>query len=189
MNQKTTFFSLLLVIALGFSFWAMHYHFQGRPPILSKRTETPDTFMLKAAYMRFDKEGQLHDKISVPRMVHYQTNDVSDFNHPNLIIYGEKKQQPWHISADYGRSQHGAEQIHLWSHVNIQQPNSPDHPGLAIATSSLVIYPKTQIALTDQAVTIKQPDAVVTSVGLRANFKTDQVELLSHAHAIYNIKD
>lgn len=183
MSQRTFILITLLILALIFSVWLIH-NMMGHSHSSSTTANSPDAFMINATYLRTDINGNPRSRIHVSKMIHYQANDMSDFSNPEIFLY-DTNHAPWHITATYGQSQSGIQQVHLWDNVVIHQAAGANNSEMNITTSSLIIFPETESASTDQPITITQPGAVVNSVGLRANLHKGEVQLLSRAHGVY----
>lgn len=183
MTKRSLLLSILLSVALTYSGWLI-LQSANNPKNLTNQADTPDAFMINASYLRLDQDGNPHSRIYTPKMIHYAANDVSHFMSPHIIMYG-KDDAPWDITSDKGNSESGVTQIHLHDNVKIHQPAGPNNNELTMTTTSLTIHPNTKTAETDQAVTIIQPGTVITSVGLQADLKKGEVDLLSQAKGIY----
>lgn len=182
--SKQSFFSFtLLLVALGFSGWLFYTNNISKMTVAHNHAKTPDAFMVNASYLSFNAAGKLGNSFQIARMMHF-SNNQSLFTKPALVIYGENK-EPWHIMANYGQSQMGIQEVHLWNDVVIHRPAGIKDHEMTITTNSLTIFPQIQSALTNQAITISQPGITVNSTGLRANLKKGEIELLSKEKATY----
>lgn len=184
MTKRTFFLATILIFALIFSGYLIRQITSNRATAAHNSTDTPDSFMVNATYLRMDQNGNLHNKIFVTKMLHYTNNNMSDFTNPKVIIYG-KDQSPWNITANYGQSEAGIEKVYLWNNVKIHQAASTNNSEMTITTTKLTIFPQTQSAETDQPITIIQPGEQVNSVGLKANLQKGEVQLLSQAKGVY----
>lgn len=184
MSKQSFISALLLLTALLFSVWFIYKSDHTATTIAHNSKTTPDAFMIGAEYASFDVNGQLRNSIIVPKMLHYPANNVSEFTDPSMVFYSNKA-EPWHVSANSGQSQGGIEEIHLWDNVRIHQPAGPKNREVTINTNSLTIFPREESVITNAPITIKQPGAEVYAVGLRANLKKGEVQLLSGAKAVY----
>lgn len=182
--QRTLYLSALLVGALAFSAWLIQKIGSENSSANRNLSDTPDAFMVKAIYTRMDDQGSLHNQIYTSSMTHYSKNDVSKFTNPRIIIYTQDR-QPWDVTSEQGISRHGINEVTLQNNVKVHQTAGPNNQELTLTTSSLTIFPESQTAHTDQAVTIIQPGTVINSVGLQADLKKGEVELLSKARGVY----
>jgi lipopolysaccharide export system protein LptC len=184
MSKQTFISGLLLLTALFFSVWFI-YKTDHKPTTTAHNSKTtPDAFMVGAEYVSFDTNGKPRNSITVLKMMHYPANNASEFTDPSMVFYSDKG-EPWHVSANSGQSQAGISEIHLWNNVKIHQPAGPKNREITITTTSLTIFPSEESVITNAPITIKQPGAEVYSVGLRADLKKGEVQLLSGARAVY----
>lgn len=184
MSKRTLLFSLILFLALVVSLWLIHRSLSqpAQKPVDVKKT--PDAFMKDAVYMSFDEEGNLHNKISTKKMVHYAYDNMSNFIKPDIIFFASNR-APWYVSADNGQSKDGIDVVNLSNNVKIYEPASKTNHELTITTSNLIIFPKLKTVKTSEPITIIQPGTIVNAVGLNADLKKGEVVLLSHAQGIF----
>jgi len=146
----------------------------------------PDSYMTGVTATRLNLKGQLQDELRSPLMIHYLKDDKTDLTTPHFIIYNEGTDNPpWNVYANYGQAQHGVDTIQLWDNVKLQQPAGPQNAAITMVTSAMTIYPQPQTAVTNQPVKVWQLGSVVNSVGLKANMKTGEIDLLSQARGKY----
>lgn len=182
--QRTLYLSALLVVALAFSAWLIQEINSDATSTAHNLSDTPDSFMLKAIYTRTNEQGNLENQIYASKMTHYSQDDVSKFTDPQIIIFTQDR-KPWNITAQQGVSLHGITQVTLQNNVKVHQSAGPNNQELTLTTSSLTIFPQQQTAQTDQPVKIIQPGTVINSVGLKADMKKGEVDLLSKARGVY----
>jgi lipopolysaccharide export system protein LptC len=90
------------------------------------------------------------------------------------------------VASDTARVERGAERITLEGAVRLRQfPQDARQPGVALDTRDLLVLPEQSYAETAQAVVITQGAHTLKSVGLKADFKNDQFELLSQVRGSY----
>lgn len=182
MNQKTLWFSIILLIGAGLSIFLMLIREHK-----TAEMEQPggvNAFMIKPTYKAYDKEGQLHSQIDAFQMKHYVRNDTSTFNDPKILIYTDDR-IPWHITSKHGKSQNGTKKLFLYDDVVLHQPQQPNHPEITINTSELTIYPARSFAETNKNVQIKRPGTVIHGKGIEANLKKGIVKLLTESRGVY----
>lgn len=144
----------------------------------------PDAFMHNVSYSQYDDQGLLHSHLSTALIVHYPWENSSHFNHPNYLIYTDKR-VPWRVVANQGKSQGGSRQVYLWDHVKIHESQQSMEPETTIVTRTLTIFPNRSFAEADKDVTITQPNSTVQAIGMTADLKHGIVHLLSHSRGIY----
>lgn len=144
-----------------------------------------DFYMQGVTATRFDKQGQLVSSLYSPKVTHYPHQDTYLLENPDIQLREENNPQPWQIRAYHGKALHQMTYVELWEDVRIHQNNSSAHPTTTILTSFLIVKPKIKYAETDKPVTFLQPGTRINSIGMRAYFNQQKVELLSHARGYY----
>lgn len=183
-SGKQYIYGFIVLISLGFMGW-----YYAQPPQhsnISKRqlAYRPDTVIKQLQVTEYNEAGQLVSHLQTPRLVHYPSDNTSTLQQPLITLY-RPQQPPWHISADHGISEQGAAKITLWDHVVLQQVASAPTKATYISTARLIYYPKSQLATTQQLITIQQPGLRVTSQGMNAYLKQQTVQLLHQARGTY----
>jgi lipopolysaccharide export system protein LptC len=184
--SRSIWLGLLLIGAACFSTILMlknTNHQQPQP--LANPSRHPDAFMINASYYEYDAQGLLHSHLFTPKVLHFKFQNSAQFIHPNFMIYTDKTQSPWYITANHGISRDGVNWVYLWDNVQIHQPQQPDNLPTNITTDNVTIFPNQSVAQTEEDVTISRPDSIVKARGMQTNFKTGVVELLSHSRGIY----
>lgn len=185
MSGKNIILSAVLTVMVSFSWWLVHASFTKNQVVASNLPSTPDSFMTQAYYTHFDQEGTIQSKLYSPKIVHYSENDRSLLKNPTLEMH-TLDHQTWIITADSGTSLHGAKEILLQEDVKVQRIKVLQNSLSTMTTTALTAYPDRDFAETDQPVTIIQPGSVVKSVGMTANLKTGDINLLSQAQGVFD---
>lgn len=184
--SRSIWLSLLLIVAACFSTILMLKNTSHRQPlVLDNPSKHPDAFMINAKYYEYDDQGLLHSRLFTTKVLHYKYQNSAQFIHPDFMIYTDKAQAPWYISAAHGMSRDGVSWVYLWDNVQIHQPQQPNNLPTDIATDHVTILPNQSIAKTDDDVTITRPDSIVKAKGMQTDFKTGIIELLSHSRGVY----
>ena len=136
--------------------------------------------------MQFDVLGQKQGELDTPKLLHFVNNDSSVLTTPLLTLYSKDHKSPWVISSQTGKTFNGTEKVDLIDNVVIHQAPSSQNQDTTITTSLLHLFPKQQLASTDQSVTLVQSGVKITSIGMNAYLDKKQVTLLSHARGLYD---
>jgi LPS export ABC transporter protein LptC len=144
----------------------------------SNLSTNPDQYMNNVTFNRTDQNGNIQDAFTATHMVHYLRDDATDFSQPDLLIFNPG-QAPWHVTAALGHAVQNFNVVTISQDVKIEQSASVKRPHTVITTSSLTIYPKQKLAVSDQPVTAIQPGLEINSIGLRADMLHNTVDLLS----------
>lgn len=183
MTKSTWFLSLLLIVMMVFSILFINYDILNQTP---KKVTPIDSFMIDAEYRQYDELGQIHFTLNSEHMTHYQMHDTAYFTNPHLFGYTAER-IPWQVDAARGKTLQGTHQVYFWNNVILKQLSYPRHPDITtIQTSSITIFPYRSLGITDQPVTVLRPNSVAHGLGMRADFKSGIIELLSQARGSYD---
>ncbi|MCD6038902.1 MAG: lptC [Gammaproteobacteria bacterium] len=180
---KNAIISFLIILALSLSSWFIFIakHTQA---LHSEASHRPDAFMEEVIATIINKEGTPALKIEAPKMTHYPDNDTTDIKTPHITMYRHSP-EPWHIRANYAKATQGLSQIYFWDHVIIHHISDRTNPTTTMITRTLTVFPDTQIAQTNDNVTLTQPDTTIQGVGMLANLNDGTVQLISQARGEY----
>lgn len=182
-SRKNILLSTLLLSALAVSSWLTQQSFLANDTNISQ-PNTPNAFMTEAHYIQFNQQGALESDIYSPKVVHYPEDDTTVFDDPRMIAHSDD-QLTWIITADHGTSRQGLDVLFLQDNVKILRIKDTDNKTTTLTTTALTAYVPQRFAKTDQPVTITQPGSVVNSVGLTADLKKGEIQLLSQVHGTY----
>lgn len=174
---------MLLILAISLSSWSIYLSKKTKISSTASSSE-PDAFMENVTATMINDEGKRTVLIESPKMVHYATNDTTDIQTPHITLYRESP-EPWHIRSDFAKASHGTDQIHFWSHVVIHHKNDIATPTTTMKTDSLTVFPKENIAKTDDAIIVLQPDTTIHAIGMMANLNDGIVKLISATRGEY----
>lgn len=91
----------------------------------------------------------------------------------------------WQARSDSAWVSPGADEVHLLDKVRMVGPPSPAGLRARFATDRLTVLPDAEQALTDERVTVKQGDSILTGTGLRADMKAKRFQLLNDVKGRY----
>jgi lipopolysaccharide export system protein LptC len=181
---KNTFTSILLVLGIGLSSWSI---LTGKKADALKPTNSskePDAYMENVIATIFNKQGTPSMKIETPKMVHYADNDTTNISKPRITVYRQTP-EPWYINSNFAKATQGIEQILFWDDVIIHHAHDINNPTTTMTTTSLTVFPNQQLAKTNEAITVSQPDSTLHAVGMFANMNDGTVKLLSQTRGEY----
>lgn len=185
MSTKQYIITTLFLLAACIGSWLLLTALENRAiPLLP--SNRPDSYMTNATATRMDEQGILKDELKAPLLVHFPEGNTTNITSPHFIIYSTKpNEQPWHITANYGQAHDGIDILELWDNVKLEQFASANSAAITMITTAMTIFPRQQYAQTQQPVKVWQLGSVVTSVGLHADLKTGDIDLLSQAYGKY----
>ncbi len=144
-----------------------------------------DSFMDHPKLTSYNSEGKIKDTFSSSCVTHFPLHDTSHAIKPIILNYA-KKGPPWHITADLGTMTEGDNNVHLQGNVVIRQPAGENSHDVTFTTSSLNYYPNRQYAETKQPVQVVQPGTRIDGIGMTANLKTGEINLLNQSRGEYD---
>jgi lipopolysaccharide export system protein LptC len=153
----------------------------------SPSIDSPDFFMTNITHTKFNHKGNIQNQIKANKVIHFTTNNVYLFEKPNMMMYSPN-QQPWHITANKGKSEYGKSTVYLWDNVKIVRTASANNSNFDIATSQLTVYPDIKFAETKEPVTIIQTGNITKATGAKADFKTGTIKLISKVKSWLQVK-
>lgn len=185
MSTKQYIITILFLLAACIGTWLLLTALENRAIPLTDSNH-PDSYMADVIATRMNELGKIKDQLKTPMMVHFPAGDMTNITTPHFIIYNaDPDSQPWHITANYGQAHDGINILELWDHVKLEQLAGTQGATITMLTTAMTIFPKQQYAQTSQPVKVWQMGSVVTSVGLHADLKTGEIDLLSKTHGIY----
>ncbi len=183
MKHKSIIVYLILFLLIGIaSIFILHH--EKKITINTLSQNTIDTFIHKATFTEYDKQGLVKTKVYSNKVVHYQVKNSIVFEKPFITSYAENR-TPWHIRADQATSDNTGDKIILNGHVVAHELSARGQAGTVVKTSALTVFPKLSQLETDQPVTLTRPGIMIYGVGFTANLKTGQYQLHSQSKVIY----
>lgn len=144
----------------------------------------PDAFMENVSATFLDKTGKITMKIETPRMIHYAKEDTTNFFDPHVAVY-HRSSNPWIIAAKTATANHGIDHVLFRDDVTVHHPADFNNPATVIRTTVLTVHPNDKTAETAEAISMEQPNSVVTAIGMFADMDAGSIKLLSQAKGEY----
>jgi lipopolysaccharide export system protein LptC len=174
----------LLVLLAALTFWLDRKVHPPTPKRDGSSRHDPDYYIENFSATKMNANGNLRYILTAQRMVHYPDDDSTHLVSPNFKHVEEGK-QPLEISADKGLISRDGEHAYFMNNVQVIRQASSDRGAITLNTSYLHIVPEEDYAQTDKAVTITDPNAVVSAVGMELNNKTRILKLKSQVKIRY----
>lgn len=183
MKYRRALFALAMTLVITTAV-VMTLSFQPNVPKTTKGPILPDGYMEVVSAVILDKYGKVSMQIDTPKMVHYAENDTTDFTTPALTVYHQSP-NPWLITAKTAQATSGIENVLFKEQVVIHHPADFNNPSTLIKTNSLLVHPNANTAETPEAISMTQPNSVVTAVGMYADMNSGNIKLLSQVKGEY----
>mgnify|MGYP001811965215 CR=1 FL=1 len=186
MNSSWT--SALFFVALGaLTFWLWQQLDEGQEPVAKKKDHEPDYYIEHMVRRSMDETGAVRNILYADMVLHYPDDDSTELTKPRLEIYNGR-QDPWYVIAETGWISSGNEVVLLHGEVEIWREGNEGERSFEVLTSELRVLPQEKYAETDNEATINSPSSVTTSIGLRANFAHDRLELLERVRSRHEVE-
>lgn len=138
---------------------------------------------------RYDKEGRLSQIISMDSWQHLKDESVTSMIKPALKMHYQNG-NVCEISANNGEGfqtnlKGPLEKLHLMDNVVIHQLGQAPSAWWELKTTSLLYFPGSETALTDESVTVLGPSMLIQAHGMRAYLNDHRVEFINQVNSRY----
>lgn len=150
------------------------------------RAHEPDYYIEDMVRNTLDETGALKNVLYADLVTHYPDDDSTELSRPRLEIYNGRS-EPWYVIAETGWVSSGSEVVLLHGEVEIWRQNDAGLREFEVLTTELRVLPKEQYAETDDPATITSETTVTKTIGMRANFAHDRLELLKQVKSRHEV--
>jgi lipopolysaccharide export system protein LptC len=183
LNRWTLGTAGLLALAV-MSGWLLYHYDPWWPSDRRPERHDPDYIMDRLSAVRMDERGLPQHRIEAERLVHYPDDLSTELDTVHLTSFAEPA-EAWNLYAARARLWDDGSLLLMPGEVVIERRGGPNNRPLKLTTSDLRVVPNSQLAETDQRVLMVSGGDIIESVGMRANFKEDRLELLSKVRATH----
>lgn len=175
----------ILIVSLGFIGW-----YYAQPSLYAERIPDkvlvylPDVIVKNLDITQFNEQGFPTNHLYTPELMHFPHQNLSQFTKPRIILYPQHG-APWFILADKGEAELGVEKITLLNNVVLHQNALGNEKARTITTSAITYYSQKDFVETPQMIYFEEPGLRVKSLGMTADLKKQQVNLLQHVSSEY----
>lgn len=142
----------------------------------------PDQYLVNADVVQFNEQGKKANELTASRMTHFPLTDVTTLKSPDLTLYSESEEAPWDIVGKNGRllpkSPLADESVELWDNV-VATRKRPDGSFINIRTQSLTVFPKKNVAETNDKVFIDNNSGQTSAGAMKAYLDPGRFEFFS----------
>ena len=185
MNRVTIAIIVFFSTAL-YLYWQVQVK-QGQNQQIHTQIELPDFVATKLHSLTYDENGQLSSQVTAEHMEHYQEKDLTLFNQPVYLLYGDDLSSPWRITAQQGRLHKLQGKVFLDDDVEIEAVNRQE-PLQSVLTKHLRMDLITKTMESEEMVYIKGNGFKSQGLGLYADFNQETVRLKSQVTGTYEAK-
>lgn len=180
MFQRSQIILILCVLATG-SYFLLSRISDNSADDRQGKNHIPDYYMENFSSTTMDLEGKPKNTLSADYMAHFPDDDTTELTKPVLEIYKVDK-PPMVIRSERGLVSDNNEVVLLMGKVDLWQDNYEGQRELEVNTTEVRVLLKEDYAETSEHATIKGIRTIINSVGVKAYFATDRIELMSQVH-------
>ena len=164
-------------LAAGWAVWN-----QQRPPPQARVADNrPDYVLHDFELTALDGEGKESFTLRAPRLERRPDDATMTLATP-LFLIPNAEGQHWEIRSKQGWVSADQEEIRLSGEVKANSPASTVRP-VTMNTETLRVYPRRNLAVSDDLVSIKQPNFLISGTGLVTDLSTKNLRLNSKVSA------
>ncbi len=179
--------SAALFVALGaLTFWLWQYLDEADWGAPMSAPHEPDYYIEDMVRNTLDETGALQNVLYADLVTHYPDDDSTELENPRMEIYNGGP-DPWYVIAETGWVSSGNEVVLLHGEVEIWRLNEQGKRKFEVLTSELRVLPQEQYAETDDPATITSDTRITKTIGMRANFAHDRLELLKQVKTRHEV--
>lgn len=148
------------------------------------KSHVPDYYFLDATVTSLDLKGSPESELVSPRIIHHPDDDSVEAFQPRMryfIVGG----LPWYAQADHGMEPSGGNLIYLDGHVHITHPDRKGGPPLVIDTEHMTVNLSTEVASTDDLVTMTKGSSRTDGIGMDGYMQDNRMVLRSNVKGMY----
>ncbi len=148
----------------------------------------PDYYSTGYRKWETDSEGRLKSYLEAERVTHYQDDDTTHFQAPDMRLYdvGDSAMPPWRIRSENGILSADHNQVLLLGEAHIEREKSTSSRALTINTRDLTVLLDQSFAHTEAWAELISPPNRTEGVGMKLKYQEPvSIELLSRVKGYY----
>lgn len=149
-----------------------------------EKRHIPDFYLADFDLTTMNAAGRPRYYLQAAGMQHYADDDTSQLTMPTLTVY-RPAAPPWRVRSDLAQVAAGGQAVLLQDDVRVQRVTTLRRDAMEISTSVLRVVPAEEYAESDQPVTIVSDLGVTRAIGMHADLKRQQLQLLDQVRSDY----
>jgi lipopolysaccharide export system protein LptC len=137
-----------------------------------------DNFTLHA----FGQDGKLAFTMTAPHLARREGNDSLYVNAPNYYFVGSDGSE-WYGTSQYAWIDSDNDLVKLIGRIDMRRPPTAHIKPAEIHTADATVWTQDKRMATAAPSVIQEPGSILRGVGMKADFDTHELELLSDVHA------
>ncbi|WP_298440924.1 LPS export ABC transporter periplasmic protein LptC [uncultured Ferrimonas sp.] len=156
------------------------------PTTVTTSELVPD-FVARAMKTRsYDANGRLNAEIAADTMLHYQQQQLTEFEQPVYLVYPDDGSTVWKVQANAGQLRDN--RYLSLSHNVVVEAIEPNKPINTIHTEQLELDLTTMVMTTDKALQAFGDSFEMSAIGLYADLHLNQITLKQKVSASYEVQ-
>lgn len=184
MSLKWLGLVLVLAAVTVASFWLLRQTELQGLQVTQPKSHAPDYYFLDATVTSLNDDGKPQSELISPRIIHHPDDDSVEAFQPRMR-YFVKGSAPWYAEADHGMEPGGGHVVYLDGHVRITHPDQNGGPPLLIDTEHMTVDLDTEVASTDDPVTMTKGSSRTDAIGMDGYMKDNRMVLHSSVKGLY----
>lgn len=173
---------LVLLVAAILSGWSA-WRNRDIPAAARVALDRSDYIMKNFEMIALDRQGKEALTLRSPEMHRNPQDQTFDIATP-LFLLPDDQGKYWQMRSQRGWMSAKGEELRLTGDVRGTSPEGAAQPTV-FQTQRLNVFPNTNVAASDDTVTITQPGSILTGRGFETNLKTKEYEFKSQVKSIY----
>lgn len=182
MNWRSLTGLLLLLALAAVTWWLLSGENDIQPHDAEQTAKTPDYYFNDATITRLGKDGEPRLMLHAERIEHYPQPEHLTFKTITLHHTADDGTR-WQVTAQHGAMPEGGKIITLRGDVHIERLQVK--PRLTVDTDELTLNTKTNKAMTDKSVIIRQGVNQISGTGLTLWLNDSRIEIHSDVRGSY----
>ena len=181
--KRPLLFSALLAGAAaltGIAVWQLQPAPKPLAPMPARSDYVLENFELTA----LNERGEESFSVAAPHLERDPGGRSLTLSQPKFS-FPDRKEGRWLASSDSAWIADKGVEVRLNENVLFTGPPSPSGDRTRFATAHLQVFPKQDLALSEDSVTVTRADSILRGDGLRADMKAHRVQLLANVKGRY----
>ena len=174
--------AILAVAAVGIGIAVWQLNSKGPPP--PERLARSDYILRDFELTSLDAAGRESFSVTAPYLERDPGGKSLSIRLPKFS-FPDKQQGRWLATSDKAWVAEKGVEVRLIDQVRFTGPAAPSGERTHFSTEHLQVFPKQDLALSEDPVTVTRSDSILQGTGLRADMKAHRVQLLANVKGRY----
>jgi lipopolysaccharide export system protein LptC len=181
--KRPLLFSALLAAAAVLASVAV-WQLQPKPRPLAPAPTRSDYILENFELTSLNERGEEAFSVAAPHLERDPGGKSLSIRKPRFS-FPDRKEGRWQATSDTAWVADKGVEVRLNDNVVFVGPPTPSGDHTRFATAHLQVFPKQDLALSEDLVTVTRTDSILQGVGLRADMKAHRIQLLANVKGRY----